>query len=288
MHHHTLAAADDGEPLHLFKTGDGTPLLLLHGWTASHAAWSPLISPLFNQSKGKVCVLRPDARGHGGRALQVNPKPDLRRLARDVLNLLDHLQIERVAAVGHSMGALTLWQCIRDYGTARFSHLAFIDQSPKLMTDATWPNGIYGDFDAARSQSFIDEMHTDFAEAVLRLSALSRNTRARDTYTRNTSGWRAARLALQSLDPPPLMAIWQSLVTADLRDVLPQIDVPTLLAYGSQSNFYSLQTAQYVAAHIRHARLSFYEAADHSPQLAQPERFAGELLTLMGWLGHQR
>lgn len=280
MHHLTIAA-DDGEALHLYRTGDGTPLLLLHGWTASHTAWSPLISPLAGQSGGKVCLLRPDARGHGGHALCVNPAPDLRRLARDVINLLDHLQIERVAAVGHSMGALTLWQCIRDYGTSRFSHLAFIDQSPKLMTDTDWPGGIYGDFDAARSQSFNDEMRSDFAEAVLRLSALSLNTRARDTYARNTSGWRAARLALQTLDPPPLIAIWQSLVTADLRDVLPHIDVPTLLAYGSQSNFYTVSTAQYVAANIPAARLSLYEGADHSPHLAQTQQFPDELLALL-------
>lgn len=286
MRHHQIAA-DDGEPLHLYQTGSGTPILLLHGWTTSHAAWSPLLSPLTSQSDGKVCLLRPDARGHGGHVLQVDPAPNLRRLARDVINLLDHLKIERVAAVGHSMGALTLWQCIRDFGTARFSHLALIDQSPKLTTDASWQGGIYGDFDAARSQRFIAEMHVDFAEAVLRLSALSLNDRARDTFTRNTSGWRAARMALESFDPPPLIAIWQSLVAADLRQVLPDIDVPTLLAYGSQSNFYTVATAQYVAHHIPQANLSLYEGADHCPHLAQHDRFAGELLAMLNPLDRQ-
>lgn len=31
--------------------------------------------------------------------------------------------------VGHSMGALTLWQYIRDFGTSRISKVCFIDQS---------------------------------------------------------------------------------------------------------------------------------------------------------------
>ena len=34
------------------------------------------------------------------------------------------------------MGALTLWQYIRDFGTGRLARLCFIDQSPKLLTDA--------------------------------------------------------------------------------------------------------------------------------------------------------
>ncbi|MBP9907446.1 MAG: alpha/beta hydrolase [Rhodoferax sp.] len=280
MQHHIISA-DDGERLHLYQTGQGTPLLLLHGWTASHAAWSPLITPL-TRLHPTVRLLRPDARGHGGHALQTGTAVDVRRLARDVMNLLDHLELERVAAVGHSMGALTLWQCLRDFGSTRFSALAFIDQSPKLMTDPTWHDGIYGDFGAARSQQFVDDLQTDFVEAVLRLSAFGLNPRARETYLRNSSGWRVAREALGKLEPATLISLWQSLVAADYRDVLPQIALPTLLAYGACSNFYTLDTAHHVAAQIRSARLSLYDGADHSPHLAQPERFAAELVDLMG------
>lgn len=93
--------------------------------------------------------------GHGGHALQVNRRPDVGRLARDVLNLMDHFGLEQAAVAGHSMGALTLWQFIRDFGGDRISRLCIIDQSPRLVTDAGWANGIYGDFDAARSQRML-------------------------------------------------------------------------------------------------------------------------------------
>lgn len=272
MQHDTFYA-DDGELLHLHRSGSGTPLLLLHGWTASHAAWSPLLQPL----AGPYQVLRPDARGHGGHALRVNPAPDVQRLARDVINLLDHVGLAQVVAVGHSMGALTLWQCLRDFGGARFSHLVFIDQSPKLVTDAAWRCGIYGDFDAAASQRLIDDLERDFVEAVLRLIAFGLNDKARATYLRNSTGWRAAREVLGAIDPAPVIAIWKSLVAADYRDVLPGIQVPTLLAYGTASNFYTLETARYVAAQLPQARLSLYEGADHGPHLADPVRFAAEL-----------
>ena len=273
MQHETISA-DDGEQLHVRLSGSGTPILLLHGWTSSHAAWAPLIKPLGARHR----LLRPDARGHGGHALSATRAPDVRRLARDLINLLDHYEIERVVAVGHSMGALTLWQCIRDFGTDRFSHLAFIDQSPKLLTDANWSGGIYGDFDAAHAQRLTDELGEDFIEAVLRLIALGLNDKARETYLRNSAGWRAVRESLRDIDPSPAIAIWKTLVAADYRDVLPTIDVPTLLAYGTRSNFYTAETAQYVAAHIPQARLSFYEGADHCPHLVAPQRFASELV----------
>ena len=74
--------ADDGERLHLRIAGSGAPLILLHGWTASHAAWNPLLAILQQQHR----VYCPDARGHSGHPLSVNPMPDVGRLARDVLN----------------------------------------------------------------------------------------------------------------------------------------------------------------------------------------------------------
>ena len=275
--HHDIFQADDGEQLHVHLNGDGAPLLLLHGWTASHTAWSPLLELLSKHHR----LLRPDARGHGGHPLIKTPAPDVKRLARDVINLLDHYELERVVAVGHSMGALTLWQCLRDFGADRFSHLAFIDQSPKLMTDATWQGGIYGDFDQARAQRLIDDLEADFIEGVLRLVAFGLNDKAKASYLRNSSGWRMVRESLKDLHPPTAIAIWQSLVAADYRDVLPTIPVPTLLAYGTASNFYTEATARFVADNTPQAHLSFYEGADHGPHLAQPERFVRELTALL-------
>lgn len=269
--------ADDGEILQVYRCGSGPALLLLHGWTASHAAWSPLLALLSE----KFTVLRPDARGHGTHQIRVNPRPDVQRLARDVIHVLDHYDLRQVVAVGHSMGALTLWQCLRDFGADRFSHLAFIDQSPKLVTDATWHGGIYGDFDAGRSAHFVADLSLDFVESVLRLVALGLNDKARATYARNSSGWRAAREALGHMQPTVAIAIWESLVAADYRDVLPSICVPTLLAYGTASNFYTHDTARYVADHIANASLSLYSGADHAPHLADPERFASELVALL-------
>lgn len=265
--------ADDGEKLYLRISGRGSPLLLLHGWTASHGVWNPVLGALAEDHR----VFCPDARGHGGHGLSVTATPDVARLARDVANLLDHFQLERVAVAGHSMGALTLWQYLRDHGCERLSHVCIIDQSPKLVTDATWSHGIYADFDAVRCQHLMDELRKDFAEAVLRLIAHGLNGKARTGYDKDSRGWQQARRELRKLDPVPLMSIWDSLVAADYRDVLPALSVPALLAWGGASNFYPLATAEYLLSRMPEARLSCYEGADHCPQLFEPARFAGEL-----------
>jgi pimeloyl-ACP methyl ester carboxylesterase len=226
-------------------------------------------------------VYCPDARGHGGHTLSVNQEPDVVRLARDLLNLLDYYGLEQAAVVGHSMGALTLWQFIRDFGCQRLSRICIIDQSPKLVTDATWTHGIYGNFDAVHSLQLINNLESDFAESVLRLIANGRNTRARESYERNSSGWQQVRQNLLGLDSPPLVAIWKSLIAADYRDVLASISVPTLLVWGAESNFYTEATAQYLLARIRSASLSCYENADHCPHFKDPQRFADELLQLI-------
>jgi len=273
--------ADDGERLHLRIAGTGTPLILLHGWTASHAAWNPLLEGLQHNHR----VYCPDARGHDGRALSVTQTPDVGRLARDVLNLMDHYELQQAAVAGHSMGALTLWQFIRDHGCRRFSHLCIIDQSPKLTTDESWANGIYGDFDALRPQRLLDDLRSDFAEAVLRLSAHGLNVRSRETYDRDSRGWQRSRRDLRRFEAGPLIAIWESLVAADFRDVLTQIDVPTLLVWGAESNFYTLETAAFLLARIPSARLEVYEGADHYPQSQQGERFVAELVAFIAGTG---
>ena len=72
-------------------------------------------------------------------------------------------------------------------------------------------DGIYGDYDAARSQRLPADLESDFAEAVLRLGANGLNARARETYARDSRGWQQSRQNLRRLDPGPLIAIWKSL-----------------------------------------------------------------------------
>ncbi|HRE17633.1 MAG TPA: alpha/beta hydrolase, partial [Rhodocyclaceae bacterium] len=238
--------ADDGEHIRVEISGDGPALILLHGWTTGHRDWSmfmPGLNPSFR-------VYRWDARCRGDAQPRTTTAPTVERMARDLHNLLDHFQLEQAIVVGHSMGALILWQYLQDFGTARVARLCFIDQSPKLVTDENWRLGIYGNFDHAHSRQFIERLRQDFPDTVLKLVAHGLNRRARADFEAGTPAWVAYRSQLEQFNPAPLIACWESLVAADYRAVLPQIDVPTLLIYGGESNFYVPETATYVAQAI--------------------------------------
>ena len=269
---HFIAA--DGEKIHLKISGDGPPLFMLHGWTSSHQEWFPFVAELQKHHT----VYRWDARGHGGHRLKDAAQATVSRMARDLFECLDRFDLDGVCAVGHSMGALTLWQYIRYFGTARLGKLCLIDQSPRLLTDGDWSHGIYGDFDRTKADRFVDELQRDFAESVLRLGALGLNERARQKYEENARGWEKSRHLLRTQDAEPLIACWRSLTAADYRDVLAKIDIPALLIYGGESNFYHTSTAHYVQSRIADAVLHIYEGTDHSPHQWQRERFTRDLL----------
>jgi non-heme chloroperoxidase len=269
--------ADDGEAIRVAVSGGGQPIVMLHGWTASHTEWAPLVHGL---ARGHA-VLRWDARGHGGHALATPTVPTVQRMARDLANLLEQFALREPVLVGHSMGVLTIWEYIRTFGTAGLGRLCLIDQSPRLVSDAAWAGGIYGNFDRSRADAFVAELQADLPEAVLRLAAHGLNARAARKYDENSRGWQQAREALRKLRPAPLIETWQSLTAADYRDVLPAIDVATLLVYGSESNFYGLDTARYVHEAIADSRLLVYEGSDHSPHLCEPERFERDLLSFI-------
>jgi pimeloyl-ACP methyl ester carboxylesterase len=270
-------AADDGELIHLDIAGSGSPVVMLHGWTSSHLEWSPFVPGLTEHHR----VLRWDARGHGGHPLTRATPPTVQRMAQDLRNLIDHFDLNDIALVGHSMGALTLWEYVRAHGTAGIARVCLIDQSPKLLTDEDWEWGIYGDFDCARAERFATELEHNFAEAVLRLTAHGLNSRAREKYEENARGWQRVREALQKLHPAPLIDTWKSLTEADYREVLEKIDVPALLIYGGDSNFYHRETARFVHERIRHAVLHVYEGTDHSPHQWERERFQRDLLAFL-------
>tara|TARA_Y100000031_G_C8248815_1_gene399484 strand:+ start:3172 stop:4158 length:987 start_codon:yes stop_codon:yes gene_type:complete len=79
--------------------GDGPPVVALHG-LASSAHWYDLVSPLLRHT---YRVIAPDQRGHG-QTTQAPDGYDWASLSLDVIGLMDSLDIERFAVLGHSWG----------------------------------------------------------------------------------------------------------------------------------------------------------------------------------------
>jgi lipase len=80
--------------------GNSTTLLAIHGITASHMAWPPVVDCL----TGGYTVLAPDLRGRG--ANNALPPPyGLKAHVQDLLAVLDHYRVDQCVVAGHSLGA---------------------------------------------------------------------------------------------------------------------------------------------------------------------------------------
>ncbi len=81
------------------RMGKGNPLMLIHGYPLDHTSWAEVASLLENEFD----VILPDLRGFGQSTTLETPYT-MSDMADDLAGLLDHLEIEKVALAGHSMG----------------------------------------------------------------------------------------------------------------------------------------------------------------------------------------
>ena len=103
----------DGWGLRVLERGpcDGPPVLLLHGITLAAAVWPYQLSALGDAGLRVVAL---DMRGHGGSGGAVDggrtgtgaPLFTLDRMAEDVAEVMEALDLRRVTVVGHSMGGM--------------------------------------------------------------------------------------------------------------------------------------------------------------------------------------
>lgn len=101
------APGPDGMRLRYLTCGEGEPLVLLHGRGSGAAVFTPIFAPLAEQRR----VIALDLPGWGLSDKPVftgrSPQDALRFWMDGVLALLDHLGLDTVDLLGHSMGGFT-------------------------------------------------------------------------------------------------------------------------------------------------------------------------------------
>jgi 2-succinyl-6-hydroxy-2,4-cyclohexadiene-1-carboxylate synthase len=97
----SMLIAANGIKYHLEMTGQGPPLLLLHGFTGSVENWQFLL-PSF---RSRYQVIRLDLIGHGlSEAPREYQRYSLDQAADDLISLLDQLGLKRINLLGYSLG----------------------------------------------------------------------------------------------------------------------------------------------------------------------------------------
>jgi pimeloyl-ACP methyl ester carboxylesterase len=102
------------------RFGNGSPLMLIHGYPLDHTIWNEVASLLENDFD----LILPDLRGFG-QSTTVETPYTMSDMADDLAGLLDHLKIEKVALAGHSMGGYVALAFAKKY-PQRVSGLALV------------------------------------------------------------------------------------------------------------------------------------------------------------------
>lgn len=108
--------------MHYVTAGHGErTLVLLHGYPQSWYCWKPVIDLLENEYR----IIAPDLRGLGDTTRPATGY-DKRTIAADVAELLDTLNVDRYAVIGHDWGGTVAFALAADNPT-RATHLGVVD-----------------------------------------------------------------------------------------------------------------------------------------------------------------
>ena len=247
---------------------DAAPLIMLHGWGQTQVMFHHQVSGLAPSRR----VITYDQRGHG-----VSDKPHhgyrIARLATDFGQLLDHLDLERADVLGWSMGVSVLWSYLDLHGSGRIRRFVAVDQ-PAAVAAVPWMSAA----EQAESGAIfgVDGLVELGGKISAPVGTRFRGLRAQHVLRR--AGPRGVGLRGRPDPPTPPYAGVPLLFdhcAQDWRDVLPRIDVRTLVI-GCEGSHVHPDSQAYIAANIPGARLHVFGpevANSHFPFLENPVAF---------------
>ena len=219
----------DGVKLHYLEAGKGQPLVMIPGWSQSAAQFKHQLSGLSD----KYRVIAIDMRGHGE-----SDKPTygyrIHRLSADVHEFLAAKGLSNVVLAGHSMGCSVIWGYWELYGSDRLSKLVLIDQMPMITANPTWGDQEKTDAGAVFDKNSLYDVTNALAGADgVKTTEGFITGMFTKAYSRDEVNW-----AIQeNLKFPRLYAarLLYDHATNDWRDVIPRINVPTLI-FGAKTS----------------------------------------------------
>ena len=122
-----------GITLNAIEAGDGKPLIMIPGWSQSAAEFGRNIDELAKDRR----VIALDMRSHGE-----SPKSAgghrIQRLAMDLSEVIDALELSSVDVLGHSMGSSIIWSYLDLFGPRKLRKLVIVDQAPMVAALPAW------------------------------------------------------------------------------------------------------------------------------------------------------
>lgn len=230
---------------------DGGPTLILsNSLGCTMAMWEPQMPALSKLFR----VIRYDRRGHGKSGM--NGPVSMERYGKDVLAILDDLNIDRVHWCGLSMGGM-VGQWLGANAPDRFNKMILANTSCYYPDPTNWHNRIK----AVREGGI-----ASVADAVIG-GWLTADFREREPEA-------TAKMKAMLLATPVdgYLAACEALSTLDQRALLPNIKSPVLVIAGKQDNATPVAAGEFIRANIPGASMTLLDAA-HISNVEQSHAF---------------
>ena len=233
--------------------GQGAPLLLHHGYTASRVNWMPVAERL----KDRYQIILMECRGTG-ESQHTQSGYDIAQYALDVVGLLDHLALARVAFAGHSMGGGIGFQL----GVHHSERLS------KLILKAAIPSGGIGPY----SQELLDKQLAARARGD-RAFFLQRYHQGRTLAELEDDDWFEDRVNhLMTVSDGHIAGGLETMSKLNLTAQLGDLTTPTLVIAGSGDGLLNANLQDY--QRLPNADLAVLSRVGHEVAVHAPDAVA--------------
>jgi pimeloyl-ACP methyl ester carboxylesterase len=239
--------------------GKGHPLLLIPGLGATRFSWWKQIEPLSQASR----VINIDNRDAGDSAVGMGPYT-IADMADDAAGVLHELKLGPAYVIGWSMGGfISLELAVRNP--------ALVDRLILVATSAGGPAQIRPapEIGALLARNESEDIETRVRRVFPLIAGrgyLQSHPEDLDQLVRHAQ---ARPMALDAYQRQ-LSAV---MVWAGVSDRLDQITLPTLIIHGDADPLIPYANGQYMAAHMKGAKLSTYPGVGHLVPIEAAERF---------------
>lgn len=252
----------EGMSVHLRDEGprtDGTPLVLLHGTSASLHTWEGWVDAL----KGERRVIRIDLPGFG----LTGPAPDgdyhLARYSRFVGALLDDLGLKQVVLAGNSFGGQVAWKFAAD-APDRVARLVLVDAAGYPYRPESVPLA----FRMARIPVLEPLMTHTLPRSMVESSV--RNVYGDPARVTSELVDRYHELALREGNRGALVQRFRQSPGGEFTEQISRIKAPTLILWGGLDRLIPLENGQRFAREITGSQLVVFDALGHVPHEEDP------------------
>jgi 3-oxoadipate enol-lactonase len=250
--------AGDGCLLNVSIDGrDGGPTLMLsNSLGCTLQMWEPQMAALTKQFR----VVRYDRRGHGKSSVPPGPY-SMERFGKDVLAILDDLNIAKTHWCGLSMGGM-VGQWLGANAPERFDRIILSNTACYYPDPTNWLNRIKaveeGGIAAVADTVIAGWLSADFREREPEITA-------------------RMKAMLTASPMQGYLACCEALSTLDQRALLPKIKSPTLVIAGHHDPATPVAAGELIRSQIPGASMTILEAA-HISNVEQPQAFTDAVI----------